>query len=110
MFYINHQFNNNIVWTVCNAKEELIEKIESIKIMAWVDVSKFHISDCEIKKVLSISQKLDNWSFVFDAEWKPVFESIETEMLEEKGIIFEIDLINDKSISKKISDFLSSIQ
>jgi len=109
MFYINHQFNNNIVWTVCNTKEELVERIESAKNIEWAEVNAFYVSNCEIKNTLSVSQKIENWVFTIDSEWKPIFESIETEIMEEQQRMFEIDLINSKSIEKKISDFLSSI-
>lgn len=108
MFYINHSFNNNVVGTVCQTKEELISKIDEILKYQGCDTNKFHVSNCEVKMVDSIQQKIENGNFVFDANNLPVFETIQTQMTEEKEIIFEFDAINGTKIQLKT--LLSNIQ
>lgn len=101
MFYINNSYNNNIHCIVCKDKEELISKIDKIKSYEGVTSNSFYVADCNISIVESVTQKIENWAFIFDAQWSPVFETQKTEMMEEWEKIFEFDVINWKATELK---------
>lgn len=107
MFYLNNSFNNNIVWFVLQSKEELVLKIDEILAYEWCETNKFYVSKCETKAVEYTSQKIDNGQFIFDSEWKPVFDTNVVDMVEEKEIVFEFDVLVGNKI--ELDSLLSNI-